>query len=101
MTSAYFQQKPRKIARLYGKTDQNGETCNFVNFYPGNVVKGLNESSNPLLSKSIYINNEILIFHDVISWKWQVVFQKTGSDVIWRHDVGFFSKFQETFLLLI
>ena len=82
MTSAYFQQKPRKIARLYGKTDQNGETCNFVNFYPGNVVKGLNESSNPLLSKSIYINNEILIFHDVISWKWQVVFQKNRK---WRH----------------
>ena len=101
MTSAYFQQKPQKIARLYGKTDENGKTCNFFNFYPRNVVKCLNESSNPLLSKSTYINNEILIFHDVISWKWQVVFQKTGSDVIWRHDVGFFSKFQETFLLLI
>ena len=58
MTSAYFQ---RKIARLYGKTDQNGKTCNFVNFYPGNVVKCLNESLNLILSKFIYINNEILI----------------------------------------
>ena len=101
MTSAYFQQKPQKIARLYGKTDENGKTCNFVNFYPGNVVKCLNESLSLILSCPIYINNEILIFDDVISWNWQVVFQKTGSDVIWRHDVGFFSKFQETFLLLI
>ena len=79
MTSAYFQ---RKIARLYGKTDQNGKTCNFVNFYPGNVVKCLNESLNLILSKSIYIINEILIFDDVISWNWQVVFQKNRK---WRH----------------
>ena len=92
MTSAYFQQKPQKIARLYGKTDENGKTCNFVNFYPGNVVKCLNESLSLILSCPIYINNEILIFDDVISWNWQVVFQKTRSDVIWRHDVGFFFK---------
>ena len=77
-----FSAKTAKIARLYGKTDQNGKTCNFVNFYPGNVVKCLNESSNLVLLKFIYINNEILIFHDVISWKWQVVFQKNRK---WRH----------------
>ena len=98
MTSAYFQQK---IARLYGKTDQNGKTCKFVNFYPGNVVKCLNESLNLILSKSIYINNKILIlmtsFPGIDRW----YFKKTGSDVIWRHDVGFLPKFQETFLLLI
>ena len=71
-----------KIARLYGKTDQNGKTCNFVNFYPGNVVKCLNESLSLILSCPIYINNEILIFDDVISWNWQVVFQKNRK---WRH----------------
>ena len=86
MTSAYFQQK---IARLYGKTDQNGKT------------KCLNESLNLILTKSIYINNEILIlmtsFPGIDRW----YFKKTGSDVIWRHDVGFLPKFQDTFLLLI
>ena len=78
MTSAYFQQK---IACLYGKTDENGKTCNFVNFYPGNVVKCLNESLNLILLKSIYISSEILIIK-IISWNWQVVYQKNRK---WRH----------------
>ena len=98
MTSANFQQK---IACLYGKTDENGKTRNFVNFYPGNVVECLNGSLNLILFKSTYINNKILIleFSNPGIDRWY--FKKTGSDVIWRHDVGFFSKFQETFLLLI
>ena len=82
MTSANFHDFQQKIARLYGKTDQNGKTCNFVNFYPGNVVKCLNESLNLILSKSIYINNKILIlmtsFPGIDRW----YFKKTGSDVI-------------------
>ena len=82
VTSAYFQQKPRKIARLYGKTDQNGETCNFVNFYPGNVVKCLNESLNLILSKSIYIINEILILMTSSPGNDRWYIKKTGSDVI-------------------
>ena len=98
MTSAYFQQKR---AYLYGKTDENGKTCNFVNFYPGNVVKCLNESLNLILSKFIYINNEILILMTSFPENDRWYTKKTGSDVIWRHDVGFFLKLQETFLLLI
>ena len=78
MTSANFQQK---IACLYGKTDENGKTRNFVNFYPGNVVKCLNESLNLILLKSIYISSEILIIK-IISWNWQVVCQKNKK---WRH----------------
>ena len=70
-----------KTTRLYGKTDQNGKTCNFVNFYPGNVVKCLNESLNLILLKSIYISSEILIIK-IISWNWQVVYQKNRK---WRH----------------
>ena len=70
-----------KTTRLYGKTDQNGKTCNFVNFYPGNVVKCLNESLNLILLKSIYISSESLIVK-IISWNWQVVCQKNKK---WRH----------------
>ena len=45
MTSAYFQQKPAKIRRLYGKTDQNGKTCNFSKFHPILMIYPSNESS--------------------------------------------------------
>ena len=45
MTSAYFQQKPAKIRRLYGKTDQNGKTCNFSKFHPILMIYPTNESS--------------------------------------------------------
>ena len=79
MTSAYFQ---RKIARLYGKTDQNGKTCNFVNFYPGNVVKCLNESLNLILLKSIHINNDRWYFKKIPPGIDRWYFKKTGSDVI-------------------
>ena len=52
-------------------------------------------------SKIVWLQIAILIFDDVISWTWQVLFQKTGSDVIWRHDVRLSQKFQELFLTLI
>ena len=94
MTSANFQQK---IACLYGKTDENGKTRNFVNFNPGNVVKCLNESLNLILFKSTYINNKILIWNFLIleltggmSKKQEVTsFDVTTSD--------FFQKFRKRF----
>ena len=45
MTSAYFQQKLAKIRRLYGKTDENGKTCNFSKFHPILMIYPSNESS--------------------------------------------------------
>ena len=50
MRSAYFQQKPAKIRRLYGKTDQNGKTCNFSKFHPILMIYPSNESSGIELS---------------------------------------------------
>ena len=45
-----IQQKLAKIKRLYGKTDQNGKTCNFSKFHPILMIYPTTESSGIELS---------------------------------------------------
>ena len=77
-----FLAKTGKNRAFVWKTNQNGMTCNFASFHPGKVVKCLNESLIFVLRCPNYINNEISIFDDVISWNWQVFFPKNRK---WRH----------------
>ena len=78
-----FYNSPKNFQKSDDVSKFSAKNSVFVwkNFYPGNVVKCLNESLNLILLKSIYISSEILIIK-IISWNWQVVCQKNKK---WRH----------------